>query len=153
MSLFKIVLIISYVFWSIVVFYAIVMLAFFNDFTDFFKYSCKDIDTFDIVSSDDQRTFIINYYFDVNGKVYHGKESCFQDVFYQRMGNLPSRLVICFNSSFPKFNYVKGIDLKRRDYYLALMLGGLGLLLTILGDLFGKKKKMVIKYEKVFFGE
>jgi|SRR5690606_1493070 len=149
-KLIKGVFIASYLVWGTLFFYSVAMLVLYNVYFESFEYLCKDADAFQIDESSKQGKIDIIYSFEVDGSIYREKESFFKDVFYQRMGNKPSRIIVCYNASFPSFTYLKDINFKGRSYNTALTLGSFFLLLTIVFDAFGNKDRMARKYEKAF---
>lgn len=149
-KLIKVVFIASYLVWGALVLYSTVMLILYNVHFDTFEYVCKDASDFQIHESLKQEKVDVQYSFDAGGSAYQGKESFFKDVFSQHVGDDPSRITVCYNSSFPTFNYLKDINFKGRSYNTAAVLGSFFLLLTIVLDLFGNKDRMARKYEKAF---
>lgn len=142
----------SYLLWGALILYAGFMLIFYNAHYDFFDYKCQDIDSFQVNESYKEGKLEIKYSFDVGGKTYYESDSFFKEIFKQRIGDNSTKMTVCYNLSFPTFNYLKDINFKGRYHNTGLLIGGFFFFLTVIFDLFGNKKRMTEKYRKAFTG-
>ncbi len=142
----------SYLFWGGLVLYSLLMGAMYNIHFNLFSEKCDNVKAFEIKPSLREGKLDINYTYSSKNKNFTVSDSFFKEVFENRVGKNPSTLTVCYNASFPQYNYIEGVNFKSRYFNTGLAIGGFFLVLTLLFDLFGNKSKMAEKYERAFEG-
>lgn len=139
---------VSYLFWGGLIAFSVFMLLMYNVHLDLFKYQCESVKTFQVVNSSKNDKLDVNYFFTVRGKKYEESTSFYSDVWERNIGNKRGSIPICYNSSFPNFSFIEGINFNDRYYNTAFVIGVFFFGLTLLFDVFGNKKQMAEKYRK-----
>ena len=139
MRVFKLAVILNYIFWGGMATYALGELLLRNAWFQLFTIE-RTIPNEITINQIDDKTIEIKYSFSTDGIAYEGERRVYKPIAEERLPTTREEIEISYNSLIPQVNFIDELGMKSRTGYVGLTISGIFLTFVLLIDIFANKQ-------------